>query len=305
MALLAVGFGLLLGALAAPQLALAAPVRVALVVHPVINVTEAESKPIVAALAAAMRQRYQAEIVSGDAVRSKLPSSLPEDCVSDAQCIGEVGDRVGADQLLFLVIVRVGPKVQIDATWAEIRTGRSVPRDTIELDDAGPPRDEVLAEVAPTMLPRGTVATVESAKPRGQAPAETKAEGRLPPAPTSSPWEAGNGSRVGLDTVAWGAAGVAAVSLGVGVALVLGGLADYDQQLELGCDQRQGEARGTCVALTDRFATRSTVANMLILGAGLSAATSIALFAASAAQEDSWALSVTPDGVGVSYGGRF
>ncbi len=295
----------------APTRVWAAPQRVALVVHPVVNVSEADSKPIVADLAAALRKRFDAEFVAGDAVRSKLPANLPEDCVSDAHCIGEVGDRVGADQLLFLVMVRVGTKIQINPTWAEIQSGRALPRDPVELDDKGPSRASVMAEVAPSMIPRGSLPLHASAVAKAPASGggggvETKAENRLPPVSTSDPWRSGKTTDTDLYTIAWGTAGVAAAALGVGVALVLGGLADYNEQIELGCPL-QDDPRGSCIAVTERFATRSTVANLLLVGGGLAAATSVALFIAGAQQEEALAASlvVSPDGVALTWGGRF
>lgn len=302
--------GTLLLGLAAPSSAWASPTRVALVVHPVVNVPEAESKAIALELATALRARFDAEIIAGDPVRNKLPARVPEDCVSDAACIGEVGDRVGADQLLFLVMVRVGTKVQIDATWAEIQTGRALPRDPVELNDAGPSRASVLGEVAGSMIPRGSVplrgvaAGGGSGGGGGEAGLPTKAETTLPVGPTSDPWRAGKTTDQDLDFVAWGFAGLSAASLGVGVALVLGGLADYNEQIEQGCPER-AEIRGSCVDVIDRFATRSNIANMLLVGAGLAAATSVALFAVGASDDGALSAVVGPDGVGLSYGGRF
>ena len=285
--------------------------RVALVVHPVVNVSEVDSKKVALELAAAMRTRYDADILAGDGVRTKLPSKLAEDCVSDPYCVGQVGDRVGADQLLFLVLVRAGDKIQVDATWAELVSGRTMPRDAFEIGDDSAQRAAIVAEMAPLMLPRGTVplrgaAGAVTAQPDGQI--DVRPEHRLPEVPGSSPWGTVDSPALGLETAAWASAGVSAVALGVGVAVILGGLADYAEQLEIGC-VNQVEPEGRCATIDDRFATRSTVANMLLLGSGLAAATSVALFAAAAeagAGVDGVAsVAVTDDGVGLAWGGRF
>ena len=304
-----------MGAVAAAVLALASPAsaanltRIALVVHPVVNVSEVDSKKVALELAAAMRQRYEAEILAGDGVRSKLPSKLAEDCVSDPYCVGQVGDRVGADQLLFLVLVRAGDKIQVDATWAELVSGRTMPRDAFEIGDDSAQRATVLAEMAPLMLPRGTVPLKGAAgavtKPPADGP-DVRPEHRLPEVPGSSPWGTVDSPALGLETAAWASAGVSAVALGVGVAVILGGLADYAEQLEIGC-VNQVEPEGRCATIDDRFATRSTVANMLLLGSGLAAATSVALFAAAAdaGAEATASVAVSDDGVGLAWGGRF
>lgn len=293
---------------AAPARA-AGPTRVALVVHPVVNVSEVDSKKVALELAVAMRQRYEAEILAGDGVRTKLPSKLAEDCVSDPYCVGQVGDRVGADQLLFLVLVRAGDKIQVDATWAELVTGRTMPRDAFEVGDDAAQRAAIMAEMAPLMLPRGSVPLKGAAGAVNKPPADgpdVRPEHRLPEVPGSSPWGTVDSPALGLETAAWASAGVSAVALGVGVAVILGGLADYAEQLEIGC-VNQVEPEGRCATIDDRFATRSTVANMLLLGSGLAAATSVALFAAAAeaGAEATASVAVSGDGVGLAWGGRF
>lgn len=296
---------LLAGAALSAARAEAAPVRVAIVVHPVVNVPDAESKAIAGELAAAMRKRYDAEIKAGDAVRTKLPANLPEACVSDPACVGQVGDRVAADQLLFVVLIKVGDEIQMDATWADIQSGRNFPRDTVQLPAAPAERSRVIAEIAPTMLPRGEVPVLGGAgrvdgKPETKT--ETKAETRLPPSTPADAWPT---EERDVNLPAWISAGLSAASLGVGVALVLGGLADYEAQVSTGCPN-QAEPAGSCVELVDRFGARSTAANLLLVGSALAAATSIALFAADAADDGTTAaVTVSPDGVGLAWGGRF
>jgi hypothetical protein len=60
---------------------------------------------------------------------------LPPDCVATPACTVDAANRLGATQLLFVVMVSsgIGGSVQVDATWIEPSTGTSASRPTIDL----------------------------------------------------------------------------------------------------------------------------------------------------------------------------
>src|SRR5262249_45769002 len=57
------------------------------------------------------------------------------DCITKPACISDVARRLGAAQLLFIVVVDTGAggAVQIDSTWVEPASGRSATRPAIDL----------------------------------------------------------------------------------------------------------------------------------------------------------------------------
>ena len=285
-----------------PGAAFAAQKSVVLVVHPVVNVPDGESKAIATELAASMGRRYEARVFAAE--RSRLPQSLADDCVSDMRCAGELADRLSADQVVFLVMVKVGTKIQVDATWVDPQAGRTVPRDTFELDANGDGRTRVIAEVAPSMIPRGEipVAGASSTKPN------SKPEPALPPPSASARAEATAppSELSGVAIAAWVASGTSVLALGTGLALVLSGIGEYDDLLQSTCLTGTPSAR--CQEQLDRFGTRSTVANVLLISAGLAAGTAIGLFAADADATITAAIpspAITSDGFAMVWGGRF
>jgi hypothetical protein len=132
----------------------APPSRIGLVVTLGVNISHDETTKVTHQLGEALHEATHLDVVSGyDVTRRLPPGGLREDCVAKKECIKDLGSRLEADQLLFLVIVRVGARVQIDSTWAETATGKTVPRDAILFEERGIARKEVFAKAAKRLIP--------------------------------------------------------------------------------------------------------------------------------------------------------
>ena len=61
--------------------------------------------------------------------RDMLDSALREAKAEAA----DLGARLATDQLILIVAVKVGDRLQLDPTWADVSSGRTVPRPSIEI----------------------------------------------------------------------------------------------------------------------------------------------------------------------------
>ena len=87
----------------------------------------------------------------------------------------------GRDQLLFVVIVQVGATVQVDTTWADVATGKTVPRIELDLgDDARAPT--VFGDAAGRLLPGRAPAHRDLADDRGRRRRAVRADDDAAPA---------------------------------------------------------------------------------------------------------------------------
>ncbi|MCC7382483.1 MAG: hypothetical protein IT384_11665 [Deltaproteobacteria bacterium] len=289
--------------------------RLGIVPHPVVNVEPAERDALTRDIGRSIAQHYAVDVIYGDQYSGKLP----DDCVAQQECPQNVGRELRADQLLFLVIVRVGARTQIDPMWVDVSSGRSSARDPIIIEEGGRSRDQVLREATPVLIPRGSAQTIAQTTPTkppprgnggGGAGAGTgggsSGGGTGGPAPVdpwrdSGPEESPEGG--GVNVGGWVATGVGTAALIVGLALVLGGIGEYNGLLERGCDVPQGR----CQEELDRYGTRSLIANMLLAGAGVAGVTAVVLFSADQEMEATGSIGLAPtrDGVGLGFGGRF
>lgn len=111
------------------------PARVGIVVAVAVADADGEAEALAAALGQALRQRLAVDTVAGPEVARRLPDGVPPDCVATDACVREVARRLDADELLFLVVVRVGQRVQIDPTWVNVATGASNARAALQVED--------------------------------------------------------------------------------------------------------------------------------------------------------------------------
>ena len=112
------------------------PHRVGVIASVEVNVDARRAEALTGTLADALRDKLIVDAIGGADVSRRMPDGgLPEDCVAQAACIAQIGKRLEADQLLFLVIVQVGHTIQIDSTWADVATGKTVARPSVKLDD--------------------------------------------------------------------------------------------------------------------------------------------------------------------------
>jgi hypothetical protein len=206
--------------LAAPGRALAekAP-RVGIVVSVQVNLSKAEAQQVSAALGRALHQKLVVDVVAGAEADRRLPAEgVSESCVVDEACIKDTAQRLSADEILFLVAVRVGNRIQVDGTWVDPANGRSASRPKVvmvKLDEA----EARFAESASLILPDAAVR------------------------PTQIVGEAGNGGTVLVRTTprrmtlaTWVVAGVGVAALGSGIGFTVAASSKYSS-----CEDKAGD----------------------------------------------------------------
>jgi hypothetical protein len=253
-------------------------VKVAVVPGIAVNLDSARVDALSQDLADALMAELDIDAVGGLEVRRKLPAEgLPPDCLTTPSCVSDVSQRLGAQQLLFVVMVDAtgSGAVQVDSTWVDVGLGKSASRPAIDLP------------------------TIADAKARFA----TAARALLPDAPLKKKPTPGGGS-IGTMTPeiprhmtkqAYIAAGVAAVGLGVGVGFALSARSQYNK-----CDDFMACTKDE----QDKVRTRTVIADVgFLVGLGGIAVTSI-LFATSG-KESRLVVAPTSDGVALSASGRF
>lgn len=131
--------------------------RVGVVVSVQVNLNKSEVQKISQAMGRALRQRLVVDVVAGPEAIRRLPADgVSESCVVDEACIKDAAQRLTADELLFLVAVRVGNRIQVDSTWVDPANGRSASRPKVvmvKLDEA----EARFADSASLILPDAAV----------------------------------------------------------------------------------------------------------------------------------------------------
>lgn len=127
--------------------------RVAIVSAVTVNVTENEGLRVAKQLGVALTEKLVVDVIAGADANRRLPDGeVPEGCMASPDCIKGVARRLDADQVLFLAIVRLGDKFQIDPTWSDATAARTVSREAISID-SGAPWADAFADAAPRLLP--------------------------------------------------------------------------------------------------------------------------------------------------------
>jgi hypothetical protein len=132
--------------------------RVAVVPNVAVNVDNARVDALGQDLAEALMHELDVDAIGGLEVRRKLPpAGLPADCLAKPDCARSVAAQVGADQLLFLVIVDTGGgAIQIDSTWVDPATGASAARPALDLANGTEAKEKFVAN-ARRLLPDAPV----------------------------------------------------------------------------------------------------------------------------------------------------
>jgi hypothetical protein len=126
----------LLGLLGTPRVASAGRLKVAVVPSIAVNLDAARVDALSQDLAEALRTELDVDAVGGLDVRRLLPSQgLPPDCVANQACVNDVANRLGAQQLLFVVMIDTGSggAIQVDSTWVDAVAHLSAPRPAIDI----------------------------------------------------------------------------------------------------------------------------------------------------------------------------
>ncbi|HTR54366.1 MAG TPA: hypothetical protein VMJ10_26920 [Kofleriaceae bacterium] len=273
--------------LAAPALASADRIKVAVVPGIAVNLDAGRVDALSQDLAEALATELDVDAIGGLEVRRKLPpDGLPPECVATPSCTADVAKRVGANQLLFVVMVDSGGAVQMDATWIEPAAGKQAQRPAIDLtssvDEAA---KEKFQAVARQLLPDAPV----RAKPQAQAAPSSvnlKIDTRMTEATPRH-----------LTLPAYITGGATIAGLGVGIAFGLATRSKYDA-----CD----DAAAPC-----SDGKKSTIRNFaLAADAGLFVATGAAIATAvlwaTSSEGPHVIVTPTPDGgAGVTAVGSF
>lgn len=255
--------------------------RIGVVVATRVNVTEGEADALGGELGDALRDQLTVDVVSGAESRRRLPSGgMPEDCVAKAACVQDVAERLGADELLFLVVVRLGQRVQIDSTWARPRTQQIASRAALVIEDGKESAPDVFAGAARRLFPEAPVRLVNTG-----VVAEPRSGGR----------------RITRGVTIAGAASLAALAGGIGLALAA--RSDYDELEADGC------ARMACAGVgdrIDRMENKALAADVLFGASAVAAGVAVVLYLGSGSSEQP-PVSVGADshGAQVWLGGQF
>src|SRR5690606_25763108 len=265
----------------APAAAEALP-RVGVVIATRVNVPEPEAAALAAHLGEAIRRELKVDVIAGPAALRRLePGGVPEHCVARADCVRDVAARLGAAELVFLVMVRISPRLQIDATWADPETGAAAGRPPLVVEEGGPAPELVLARAPRRLLPHAAprlAGAVEADRPQGRGRAR-----RITPA-------------VGLTAVLGG------VALATGAGLAISARRDFDALEADGCDVSRCPDEDGRVARMER---KALVADIVLVTAAAAGVTSLVLYLRSDETEPRVQVSAGQRGAFVSYGGRF
>ena len=259
--------------------------RVGLVIATRVNVSAAEAEALSTRLGEAMREDLRVDVVAGSHAGRRLPpTGVPDDCVARTECVRDLATRLGADELVFLVMVRIGPRLQIDATWADPASGEAASRPAMVLDEGGPPVAAVLARAPRQILPHAT--------PRVTAPALL--DGRSVAA-------APRGRRFTPAVIATGA--ISGIALATGLGLAVSARRDFNGLESDGCDALACPNEDQRI---DRMERKALAADLMFATAAAAGVTSVVLYLSSGRSESS-PIQVGTDGRGahVSFGGRF
>jgi hypothetical protein len=266
--------------LALPRIASAERVKVAVVPGIAVNLDAARVDALSQDLADALRTELDIEAVGGLEVRRQLPAAgLPPDCVATPSCVGDVADRLGAQQLLFVVMIDTGTggAIQIDSTWVDPIAHKSASRPAID------------------------IAAIADAKSRFAAAAQQL----LPDAPVRPKPAAGNLGRMSnevprhLTTPAYLTAGATIVGLGVGISLGLSARNKYKV-----CEQLVPTGMECSTSRKDSIRSVALLADAgWLIAIGGTIAT--ALLYASSGEASHVIVEPTPGGAAITAVGRF
>jgi hypothetical protein len=226
--------------------------RVGVVVSVQVNLKRSEAQGLSGALGRALHQRLVVDVIAGTEASRRLPAEgVSESCAVDEVCIRDVAQRLTADEILFLVAVRVGNRIQVDSTWVDPANGRNVSRPKVvmvKLDEA----EARFADAASLILPDAVV--------RSEAAASDANGGN------------GGGAQIyvvrstprRMTVPAWISAGVTAAALGTAIGFGIGAAHDHGRCQDLdGTDERCTDAQ------LDNIDRKARVADIAAIATGV------------------------------------
>jgi hypothetical protein len=251
--------------------------KVAVVPGLAVNVDSTRVDALGQDLADALTTELVVDAVGGLEVRRLLPvEGLPADCVAKQECIADTAKRLGASQLLFIVVIDTGGgAIQIDSTWIDPATGKSAPRPAIALTTGADPKPRFVS-AARGLLPDAKV------RPKAKG-VDGKMSAAVPRHFTLA---------AKLTT------GLAVAGLGVGIGFGLAARSMYNEcdvkpMAPVGCDEKHDSIRGRALIADIGFAV------------GIAGAVVTGVLYATSGKESQLVVEPTAQGVAVSARGRF
>lgn len=272
----------------------AAPARVGVVVTARVNLDGDSAQRLARDLGAAIRTGLEVDAVVAGEVDGPTP-----DCAASAGCLRELGDELEADELLLLVLTRVGDRIEVETTWARPSSGEVEGRGSMQLTATEQTWNESLSASAPVLLPHIGRRAVPAAPPAIETEdlRRTSRVAMVVDANRDSRRDEGGPTRE-LGPGFWTTASVSAVSLTGATTLALRARSDYRELEDDGCAERQCESDRV-----DRLQRRSTAADVLF-GVGLvSGAAAIYMFATAPERSPKVGVRATDGGAAVWIGG--
>jgi len=188
--------------------------RVVVVPVAAVNLDAQRVDALTADLAEGLNAELIVDAIGGLDVRRTLRADLPADCATQPTCAAEVAKATGAQQILFVAMVDAGGtgSLQVDSTWVEPSTGKSVNRSSLSLTSTIDADAKArFREAATKFLPDATV------RPKAKLGSAVSLEGKLVD---------GKPRHVTMPAILTGS--LAVVGLGVGIGFGLSARGKYD-----------------------------------------------------------------------------
>ncbi|WP_428269522.1 hypothetical protein [Haliangium sp.] len=283
--------------------------RVAVAPVAAINVDWEQAEVHADALRQALRRVLAVDVVTREEMQAALGAPVPDSCMNQPDCIRALGAALSAQEVLFVAIVQIGRRTQVNVTWADTDSAQTETRAPIRLDSgadmgatfereatrllprAAPTSDERSANSPPAVTTRGTPA---ASAPNGDAP--------MPPSQDSG--TASSGRRV--TTGVWIAGGVSALGL-------IGGTIFGLQALSTEGDLEDMRDRGDCgmppcpvdPGRRDDLARQRDLADLMFATAVVAGVTAGILYWRSGSGDTAVQITVAPSQAGIQVVGRF
>jgi TolB-like protein len=156
--------------------------RIAVVPVAAINVSDTEADVLVDRLRHDIGRALEVEILDREQTHARMGTGVKDACMSQARCIRDLGVKLAVDQILFVAIIRIGDRIQIEVTWADARTGNTMTREPVRLDSQEAPA--TMSERAAARLLPGAPSRLparDSPPPDSGPPLATTSPGSVQP----------------------------------------------------------------------------------------------------------------------------
>lgn len=276
--------------------------KVGVVILSAVNLSKDQADEISARLGTALERKHLISAQAGTMLRAALGTPVPETCIKKRRCVIELGRKLKVDRILFLSLVKVGRRVQLTVTPAETATGYANARLRLRVGDEKE-QNRVFAESVIRLLPKAKPRPVKIEPPNGKGDGDGNGNGNGTGTgndnggpPIVNP---GKSRRLTTPVLVVGGIGVAALLSGAGFGL-------WATSLYLNRDEYCPGVGTECLDMRDRTENRMNIADASFAIAVVAGATATLLYLYSSEKAPSAVTPVvTPDGVGVSWQGRF